>query len=70
MGLPELITNDDFISAGAAARLFVIATKPAPEHRLDPEHLEKLAAHLLPVDILRALFIHQRKITIPVRRHA
>ena len=43
---PEIVTDHDFESAGAAAGLFVRAGKCAAHRRLDPEHFKKVCAHL------------------------
>ncbi len=70
MALPESVTQDNFETAGSAARLLIRPRETAAKHRLDAEHVEELPAHLFSTHALRSLFVDQREGAVPINRHA
>ena len=70
MALPKSVTQDNFETAGAAARLLIRARESAAQHRLDAEHVEEFPAHFFSANALRFLFVHQREAAVAINRHA
>ena len=70
MALPESVTQDNFETAGPAARLLIRTRKTATKDRLDVEHVEEFPAHLFSTHALRSLFVDQRDGAVPINRHA